>query len=283
MQSKPVTLIAKDGDERTRVSSIDLFRVRRFAIERVQSLSDIHPATTNDEITCPSCGKTIKNLKPSYMLPPCPNGCELHPSRWVVVKKGVVDRAIAYMVVRDKAFGLQIIKCYVDSWNLSLNDNYAKLQVASSNATQISIDAIPLLEYDGAGKHSFVLWITIVHAKSIAAAENKAREIEFKVDVVPIGEKETVHAIFFSNIDFMRYCLDFYHYHLQTGFPDLVIKCNDGTKKVIEFEYDSKNFDTHGHPAKMTDYIICWIHNRKEDEIKVVELSKLSGKKITIS
>ena len=64
----------------------------------------------------------------------------------------------------------------------------------------------------------------------------------------------------------------------------MTIKLLDGTKRTIEFEYESRNFEKHKHDPEMTDYIICWIHNRKvDDDVKVIELRKLVGKKLKIT
>jgi hypothetical protein len=47
----------------------------------------------------------------------------------------------------------------------------------------------------------------------------------------------------------------------------------------IEFEYESRNFKIHRHPAHQCDAIVCWRHNWKEcpRSIQVIELSKLFG------
>jgi len=45
----------------------------------------------------------------------------------------------------------------------------------------------------------------------------------------------------------------------------------------IEFEFESRNFRDHGHPASGCDVIVCWRHNWKEcpRSIEVVELSSV--------
>ncbi|HEY2168933.1 MAG TPA: hypothetical protein VGJ30_04865, partial [Candidatus Angelobacter sp.] len=43
----------------------------------------------------------------------------------------------------------------------------------------------------------------------------------------------------------------------------------------IEFEYESRNFLAHMHPAAHCDLIVCWKHNWKDCPIEVLELSKL--------
>ncbi|HLW51208.1 MAG TPA: hypothetical protein VKW06_00055 [Candidatus Angelobacter sp.] len=65
---------------------------------------------------------------------------------------------------------------------------------------------------------------------------------------------------------------------LQAGFPDC-----EATRQVqpgrwqrvrIEFEYESRNFLTHRHPATECDVIVCWRHNWADcpAELEVVEL-----------
>jgi len=45
----------------------------------------------------------------------------------------------------------------------------------------------------------------------------------------------------------------------------------------IEFEFESKNFRDHGHPAGGCDAIVCWRHNWPEcpKDIEAVELSSV--------
>ena len=47
----------------------------------------------------------------------------------------------------------------------------------------------------------------------------------------------------------------------------------------IEFEYESKSFEVHGHDPSRADVIVCWIHNWQAcpKEIEVLELSTLLG------
>ncbi len=68
---------------------------------------------------------------------------------------------------------------------------------------------------------------------------------------------------------------------MQTGFPDCEAKRRIGPgrwKRVdIEFEFESRNFRDHGHPASGCDAIVCWRHNWPEcpEDIEVVELSSV--------
>jgi hypothetical protein len=281
---KPVTLLANESTEkRAFVSSADLYRARRYTVDRVKSLSDIHPAMTADEIKCPSCGHAVKNNAPRYLLPPCPKGCPIHASRWVILQQGVVDMASGFLTIRDKKIGTQTIRFYIDTWNLQFNNNYMNLADANASSSQVTVDAIPVVNYTAPGETVFSLWITAVYPVKEEKQATRAAS-RFIVDVEPTGEKETVHAIFFRNLDFMRMYMGFKEYYLQTGFPDMIVVMNDGTKRVVEFEYDSKNFDAHGHPAHVTDFIICWKHGRnKDDGIRVIELQKLNGKELIVA
>jgi len=47
----------------------------------------------------------------------------------------------------------------------------------------------------------------------------------------------------------------------------------------IEFEFESRNFEEHGHDAAKCDVIVCWRHNwpEKPARLEVIELSKLIG------
>ena len=68
---------------------------------------------------------------------------------------------------------------------------------------------------------------------------------------------------------------------MQTGFPDCEAKRRIGPgrwKRVdIEFEFESRNFRDHGHPASGCDVIVCWRHNWPEcpEGTEVVELSSV--------
>ncbi len=68
---------------------------------------------------------------------------------------------------------------------------------------------------------------------------------------------------------------------MQTGFPDCEAKRRVGPgrwKRVdIEFEFESRNFRDHGHPASGCDVIVCWRHNWPEcpEGTEVVELSSV--------
>jgi hypothetical protein len=68
---------------------------------------------------------------------------------------------------------------------------------------------------------------------------------------------------------------------VQTGFPDCEAKRQIGPDRWqrvrIEFEFESRNFRDHGHPATGCDVIVCWRHNWDAcpAQIEVVELSNV--------
>ena len=68
---------------------------------------------------------------------------------------------------------------------------------------------------------------------------------------------------------------------VQAGFPDCEAKRQIAAGKWqrvrIEFEYESRNFRDHGHPADRCDVIVCWRHNWSDcpSHIEVVELSEV--------
>jgi hypothetical protein len=68
---------------------------------------------------------------------------------------------------------------------------------------------------------------------------------------------------------------------VQKGFPDCESKRQISAGKWqrvrIEFEFESRNFRDHGHPADRCDVIVCWRHNWHDcpSHIDVVELSEI--------
>ncbi|MGH9565382.1 MAG: hypothetical protein ACRD4I_05330 [Candidatus Angelobacter sp.] len=46
---------------------------------------------------------------------------------------------------------------------------------------------------------------------------------------------------------------------------------------AIEFEFESRNFLTHGHDERQCDLIVCWKHNWEDCPINVLELSTMVG------
>ena len=68
---------------------------------------------------------------------------------------------------------------------------------------------------------------------------------------------------------------------LQASFPDCEatreIQPGKWQRVRIEFEFESRNFQTHRHPAEACDVIVCWRHNWPECPMEVVELRKAIG------
>ena len=68
---------------------------------------------------------------------------------------------------------------------------------------------------------------------------------------------------------------------VQMGFPDCEamrqITPERWQRVQIEFEFESRNFRDHGHPASGCDVIVCWRHNWDDcpEGIEVVELSSI--------
>jgi hypothetical protein len=278
---KPVTVFASDDDEnRTFISSDDLYRVHRYSIDRVQSINPVLPVPVAKKITCPSCKVTIQNPEPSYLFPSCPSRCNLHPSRWKVVEQGGFrDVSTGTAIITDKLRGRQVLQFFIESFNIIANANYSKLQLAAAGGTKAVIDAIPVANYVDKGAFEFALWITRVATPDVAMTVPE-QKLSFKFDKPPSSEKDAVMSMFFANIDFMRTWLGFYHYLVLKSGPDLLVRSIDGTIKVIEFEYESKNFDAHGHDPDMVDYIACWIHNREKDDVKIIDFQRFIGKEI---
>jgi hypothetical protein len=65
---------------------------------------------------------------------------------------------------------------------------------------------------------------------------------------------------------------------IRTQFPDAIgmQRLPDGRLQRVrlEFEYESKNFEQHGHDPKQCDIVICWAHNWKNcpPNLQVIEL-----------
>jgi hypothetical protein len=67
--------------------------------------------------------------------------------------------------------------------------------------------------------------------------------------------------------------------HIQTQFPDgeVMREVEPGRHQrlPVEFEYESRNFVTHGHPVDGCKLIICWRHNWPECPVEVLELKSV--------
>lgn len=70
--------------------------------------------------------------------------------------------------------------------------------------------------------------------------------------------------------------------HIQTQFPDgeVMREVEPGRHQrlPVEFEYESRNFVTHGHPVDGCKLIICWRHNWPECPLEVLELKSVVEK-----
>jgi Homing endonuclease associated repeat len=68
---------------------------------------------------------------------------------------------------------------------------------------------------------------------------------------------------------------------VRKGFPDCEalrqVAPQRWQRVTIEFEFESRNFRDHGHPATGCDVIVCWRHNWEDcpRHIEVLELSRL--------
>ena len=68
---------------------------------------------------------------------------------------------------------------------------------------------------------------------------------------------------------------------VQSEFPDCEVLCEVEPRRwiclLIEFEFESRNFERHGHPISGCDMIVCWVHNwsRCPKNLQVLELSRL--------
>jgi hypothetical protein len=68
---------------------------------------------------------------------------------------------------------------------------------------------------------------------------------------------------------------------VQKGFPDCEAKRQIGPDRWqrvrIEFEFESRNFLTHGHPTRGCDLLVCWRHNwpHHPRHLEILELSRL--------
>jgi len=72
---------------------------------------------------------------------------------------------------------------------------------------------------------------------------------------------------------------------IQPSFPDCEamreVRPGQWQRVRIEFEFESRNFLSHGHPVAGCDLIVCWNHNWEDCPLEVVELRKLIGKGVS--
>ena len=72
--------------------------------------------------------------------------------------------------------------------------------------------------------------------------------------------------------------LNMYIEEIKPGFPDCIARrfTGKGWERVrVEFEFSSRNFDTHKHDASQCDMIICWEHDWDKCPIEVVALKDI--------
>ena len=68
---------------------------------------------------------------------------------------------------------------------------------------------------------------------------------------------------------------------MQSEFPDCEamreVEAGRWQRVKIEFEFASRNFQAHKHPAEGCDLIVCWIHNWPEcpESLEVIELRRV--------
>jgi hypothetical protein len=92
----------------------------------------------------------------------------------------------------------------------------------------------------------------------------------------PINEQGVVYLF-----GMVSYELGFIVEAIQSAFPDCEAKrCIDSKRNRwqrvrIEFEYQSSNFQDHGHDPTGCDLIVCWEHNWKDCPLQVLELRRI--------
>ncbi len=75
--------------------------------------------------------------------------------------------------------------------------------------------------------------------------------------------------------------LGFHVERLQSDFPDCEamreVQPGKWQRVRIEFEFESRNFRIHRHPAGQCDVIVCWRHNWNEcpGNLEVIELGRV--------
>lgn len=60
--------------------------------------------------------------------------------------------------------------------------------------------------------------------------------------------------------------------HLQSAFPDALVENPEGQQLRVEFEYDARNFQQHGHNPNDCDLIICWRNSWENASVPVFAL-----------
>ena len=90
----------------------------------------------------------------------------------------------------------------------------------------------------------------------------------------PVNEAGVV-LLFGAMAERLGFCIE----AARTAFPDCEAKRRVGPGEWqtvrIEFEYESRNFQLHGHAVEGCDMIVCWRHNWPEcpEKLEVISLS----------
>jgi hypothetical protein len=70
--------------------------------------------------------------------------------------------------------------------------------------------------------------------------------------------------------------------HMQTEFPDgevmREVEYGRWQRLRVEFEFESRNFVSHAHPADGCELIVCWNHNWAECPLEVLEMKSIVEK-----
>jgi len=70
--------------------------------------------------------------------------------------------------------------------------------------------------------------------------------------------------------------------HLQIAFPDAIIENEQGKQLVAEFEFESKNFQAHGHDPDGCDIIIAYKDSWENPPVPVWALGKYTQEEVAI-
>jgi hypothetical protein len=99
-------------------------------------------------------------------------------------------------------------------------------------------------------------------------------KIEFEsLSCAPVNELGVVYLFGMLHKSF-----DFRIESIQSGYPDCIARRRVGKNRWeevrIEFEFNSRSFQTHAHDPTGVDLIVCWKHDWKgcPSDIEVIEL-----------
>lgn len=108
--------------------------------------------------------------------------------------------------------------------------------------------------------------------KEIEPHEEKHRyQPMVRNSIIHITNEMGVVAAFASICNSMGYIID----QIQVKFPDAIIReISTGKLLRVEFEYESRNFKSHGHDANECDLIVCWENNYHDCPLPVIEMKE---------